>query len=325
MDLKPLAVLLVVLLSVVPVSAADNTSLNPQDAGANMVQAGFDLVIRSLADGIIMIWQAPGKAVNANFDNTTIENINQNESVTEKYGETRSSIMTFVSINVQPDKIKAVQDVEDKTTPIWLLLVLIFILGNLIRNTLARVGYQTYSSSFGTPNLSGEKYVGTVILLCCSYTTPNLVLLLIQACTIASSYFMLSVMDYIEPSIGNAWLYLFMAIGETILAIFFIVRPWVICIVYAVCKLLAVWFLIGIWKGEITWIWSRFFKILTLQPVVIFITCICIIGMQWSHFDQSPGAYLIMFFLLFYICYKWTTGNFDLPGRLTRMAVRRAI
>jgi len=73
MDIKALAVLFVVLLSIVPVSAAD---LNPQDAGANMVQAGFDLVIRSLADGITSLWQAPGEAVNANFDNTTIENIN---------------------------------------------------------------------------------------------------------------------------------------------------------------------------------------------------------------------------------------------------------
>jgi hypothetical protein len=325
MDIKHLAVLFVVLLSVVPVSAADNTSLNPQAAGANMVQAGFDLVIRSLADGIIMIWQAPGKIVNSNFDNTTIENINHNESVTEKYGETRASIMTFVSINVQPDKIKAVQDVEDKTTPIWLLLVVFYILDNPIRNILARAGYHIYSSTFDTPNLSGEKYIGTVILLLCSYATPNIVLILIQACILASSYFMLSVMDYIEPSIGNAWLYLFMAIGETILAIFFIIRPWVICVVYAVCKLLAVWYLIGVWRGEITWVWSRFFKILTLQPVVVFITCICLIGMKWSHFDQSPGAYLIMFFMLFYICYKWMTGNFDLPGKLTRLAVRRAL
>jgi hypothetical protein len=321
MDIKALAVL--VLVSTMPVHAADNTSLNPQDAGANMVQAGFDLVIRSLADGIISLWQSPGKAVNANFDNTTFEQVNVN--VTEKYGHTRSSIMTFVSINVQPDKIKAVQDVEYKTTPIWLLLVVFYILGNPIRNILARAGYQTYSSSFGTPNLSGEKYIGTVILLCCSYATPNLVLLLIQACTIASGYFMLSIMDYIEPSLGNAWLYLFMAIGEAILAVFFIVRPWVICVVYAVCKLLAVWFLIGVWKGEIIWVWSRFFKILTLQPVVIFVTCICLVGIEWSGMGQVTGAYIVMFALLFYISYKWTAGNFDLPGRLTRLAVRSAL
>ena len=198
---------------------------------------------------------------------------------------TRSSIMTFVSINVQPDKIKAVPDVEDKTIPIWLRLVVFYILGNPIRNILARAGYQTYSSTFDTPNLSSEKYVGTVSLLLCSYATPNLVLLLIHACTLASSYFMLSIMDYIEPSLNNAWLYLFMASSETILAIFFIIRPWVICVVYAVCKLLAVCFLVGIWKGEVTWIWSRFFKILTLQPVIIFVTCICIVGMQWSHMD----------------------------------------
>jgi hypothetical protein len=322
MDIKPLAVLFAVLLSIVPVSAA---GLNAQDAGANMVQAGFDLVIRSLADGITMLWQAPGKAVDSNFNNNTMDNITQNSNATQRYGETRSSIMTFVSINIQPDKIEAVQKVEEKTTPVWLLLVVFFILGTPIRNTLARAGYQTYSSHFGTPNLSGEKYVGTVFLLGCSYATPNLVLLVIEACTIVSAYFMLSVMDYIKPSLDNAWLYLFMAIGEALLAVFFIIRPFVICIIYAVCKLLAVWFLSGIWKGEITWVWSRFFKVLTLQPVVIFVTCICIVGIQWSGLYTTPGAYIAMFALLFYICYKWMTGNFDIPGRLTRMAVRRAM
>jgi hypothetical protein len=325
MDMKPLALLFVVLLFVVPVSAADNTSLSHQDAGANMVQAGFNLVIRSLADGITMLWQAPGKAVNSNFDNRTMDNITKNANVTQRYGETRSSIMTFVSMNIQPDKIKAVQYVEEKTTPVWLLLVALFIFGNPIRNVLARAGYQTYTSSFGTPNLSDEKYIGTVILLGCSYATPNIILLIIEACTIASSYFMISIMEYIEPSIDNAWLYLFMAIGEALLAIFFVVRPFVICIVYSVCKLLAVWFLSGIWKGEITWVWSRFFKILTLQPVIIFVTCICIVGIQWSGMDSAPGAYIAMFALLFYICYKWMTGNFDIPGRLTRLAVRRGL
>jgi hypothetical protein len=310
MDLKALAVLLLVLLSIIPADAATE-----QDAGANMIQAGFDLVIRSLADGLKMLWS----------DNGTLKAYENNTNVTQRYGETRSSIMTFVSVNMEPDKIKPVQDFEGKTTPVWLLLVVFYILGNPIRNILARAGYNTYSDIFGRPNLSGEKYIGTVILLALSYATPNLFLVIIQACTIASQYFMLNVMDYIEPSLGNAWLYLFMAIGEALLAVFFIVRPFVICIVYSVCKLLAVWFLIGVWRGEITWIWSRFFKILTLQPVVIFVTCISIVGIQWAHLDQSPGAYIAMFFLLFYICYKWMTGNFDLPGRLTRLAVRSAL
>jgi hypothetical protein len=315
MDLKPLAVLFVVLLSIIPAYAAGNTSLNVQDVGANVIQAGFDLVIRGLADGLRMLWA----------DNGTLKAFDNNTNVTQKYGETRSSIFTFITVNVEPDKIKAVQDIEDKTTPIWLLLVVFYILGNPIRNILARAGYQTYSSNFGSPNLSSEKYVGTVILLIMSYATPNLFLVFLQACTIVSQYFMLNIMDYIEPSLGNAWLYLFMMLGEAFLAVFFIVRPFVICIMYAVCKLLVVWFLIGVWRGEITWVWSRFLKIMTLQPIVIFITCICIVGIKWAGLDQSPGAYIAMFFLLFYICYKWMTGNFDLPGKITRLAVRSAL
>jgi hypothetical protein len=310
MDIKPLAVLLLVLCSIVPVHAA-----TVQDAGANMIQAGIDLVIRSLADGLKMLWS----------DNGTLQAYENNTDVGNKYGETRAAILTFISVNTEPNKITQVQDFEDKTTPIWLFLVLCYILIYPIRNILARTGYNTYVDNFGTPNLSKEKYIGSVILMAVSYATPNIVLLVIQLSTIISRYLMLDIMDYIEPSLGNAWLYLFMAIGEALLAIFFIIRPFAICIVYSVCKLLAIWFLSGMWRGEITWIWSRFFKILTLQPIVIFVTCICIVGIQWAHLDQSPGAYIAMFYLLFYICYKWLVGNFDLPGRLTRLVVRSAI
>jgi len=237
MDLKSIAVLMLVLMSIAPVHAA---TLNPQDAGAGMIQAGCDLVITSLADGISFLWK--GNTLSQAYENNT--------NVTDKYGSTRSAIMTFVSVNTEPNKIKAVQDIEDKTTPIWLILVVFYIFCNPIRNILARAGYETYSSSFGSPNLSGEKYIGTVILLVLSYATPNIVLLLIQFCTVISQYFMLNVMGFIEPSLSNVWLYLFMAIGEAILAVFFIVRPWVICIIYAVCKLLAVWFLVGVWRNE---------------------------------------------------------------------------
>ena len=315
MDIKCLAVLFVMLLSVAPVSAAGNSSLTAQDAGANMVQAGFDLVIRSLADGLRMIWA----------DNGTLKAYDNNTQVTQKYGETRSSIFTFITVNMEPDKIKALQDIENKTTPIWLLLVVLYIFGNPIRNIIAKTGYQTYSSTFDTPNLSGEKYVGTVVLLMMSYATPNIFLLFLRTCTVVSQYFMLNIMDYIEPSLENAWLYLFMMLGEALLAIFFIIRPFVICVVYAVCKLLVVWFLIGVWRGEVTWIWSRFFKIMTLQPVVIFVTCVCLVGMQWANLHTSPGAYMAMFFLLFYICYKWMVGNFDIPGKLTKLAARSAL
>ena len=315
MDIKALAVLFVMLLSVVPVSAVGNTSLTVQDTGAGIVQAGFDLVIRSLADGLRMLWA----------DNSVLKAYDNNTGVTKKYGETRSSIFTFITVNTEPDKIKALQDIENKTTPIWLRLVVFYIFGNPIRNILARMGYQTYSNAFDIPNLSGEKYVGTVVLLILSYATPNLFLVFLRTCTVVSQYFMLNIMDYIEPSLDNAWLYLFMMLGEALLAIFFIIRPFVICVVYAVCKLLVVWFLIGVWRGEVTWIWSRFFKIMTLQPVVIFVTCVCLVGMQWANLHTSPGAYMAMFFLLFYICYKWMVGNFDIPGKLTKLAARSAL
>jgi hypothetical protein len=63
-------------------------------------------------------------------DNGTLKAFDNNTNVTKKYGETRSSIFTFITVNIEPDKIKAVQDIEDKTTPIWLLLVVFYILGN---------------------------------------------------------------------------------------------------------------------------------------------------------------------------------------------------
>jgi hypothetical protein len=137
-----------------------------------------------------------------------------------------------------------------------------------------------------------------------------------------SSYAMMNILDYIAPSLENAWMYLFMAIGEAFVAVFFVIRPWIIDIVYAASRLLAVWYFMGIWRGEAEWVWNKYFKILLLQPVCIFVSCGCLIGIKNAGMENSAGPYFIMFLFIAYINYKWMFGNFGLHtvSRLTRYA-----
>jgi hypothetical protein len=312
MEIKIVFVFIILLLSVMPVDAAD---LNPQDAGEGMIKGGFDLIIISAADGLNSIWK----------DNMFSNGFNNNTNVSKQYGATRSAIFTFVSVNPQPATIEPIAAFEKKTVYVWAFLVFLFIFWTPIRNVLARANYSTYSSAFGDTDFSDSKYVGTLILLLASYFAPQFITFVLDICTVISQYAMLNVLDYIEPSLENAWVYLFMAIVEFGLSIFFVIRPWIIDVVYAASRLLAVWYFVGIWRGESSWVWQRFFKIVSLQPVCIFVACVFLIGIKWAGMENGAGGYLIMFAILFYLCYKWTVGDFNLPSKIGRLAFRRGL
>jgi hypothetical protein len=271
-----------------------------QDVGAGMFQKGMDLVIYEAADGISSIWK----------DNFLSQELKANQNITDEYGASRGLIFTFITMNPHPDQVEPIKKFEENTIATWAFLFIVFAFGMPIRNVIARASHSTYSNVFGEMDLSDNRYIVGAVLVISAFFAPKLVLLSIDICTTVSKYAMLNVLEYIAPSTENSFLYLMMAIGETLTAVFFVVRPWIIDIVYAASRLLAVWYFLGIWKEEVTWIWSKYFKVLLLQPVCIFVTCACIITIKWAGMENMPGVYIILFLFIAYINYKWMFGNF---------------
>ena len=302
MFFKTVFVLIILLFSISIVSAAEGPS--PEDAGAGMIKKGIDMVIMSLADALNQLWQG----------NMFSEDFNNNSNITEERGATLSAILTLVSANPNPQNIEPLEKFKDSTKYIWVFVVSLFIFGNPMINKYARALPDTYHSAFGDRYVSDEKFIGTTFLLIASYYAPHFVLMFLDISTALSKYFMLNVLDYIEPSLENAWMYLFMAIGELLLAAFFIIRPWAIDIFYGASILFALWYFLGIWREEAKWAWEKFFKITLMQVVCVFVACVCIISIKWAGLELVAGPYVIMFVFIAYICWKFLFGNFGLSA-----------
>lgn len=302
MFFKTVVVLMILLLSVYPVCAA--TGPTPGEAGAGMIKDGSDMIIMSLAEALNSFWQG----------NMFSEDFNNNTNITNEKGATLSAILTLVSANPNPQNIEPLEKFKNTTKYIWVFIVSLFIFGNPVINKYAKVLPDTYRSAFGDRYVSDEKFVGTTLLLIASYYAPNFVLIFLDVSTALSKYCMLNVLDYIEPSLDNAWMYLFMAIGELLLAAFFIIRPWAIDIFYGASILFALWYFIGIWREEAKWVWIKFFKITLMQVVCVFVTCVSIISIKWAGIDDIAGVYVLLFVFIAYICWKFLLGNFGLSA-----------
>jgi hypothetical protein len=272
------------------------------DLAADVLVKASDLIFRSAADGISTIWKG----------NNVTKALDENKNVTDEYGATRGTIYTFITHNPKPDEIPPIKKFEDSTYGPWAFLLAVFIFGVPIKNTILRSNPEAYSNAFGKYDISDNKYIGGAVLVAVAYFAPDFVLFTIDCCTYLSQYAMMNVLEYIEPSFDNAYMYFFMAVGEAFVSAFFIVRPWIIDMVYAASRLLAVWYFIGIWHGEVTWIWDKYFKILTLQVVCIFFTCGCLIGIKYEGWEDSAGPYIVMFLFIFLLCYAWMFENYGM-------------
>jgi hypothetical protein len=284
------------------VTVPEKTSVDysESDYGASMVQKGLDLAVISLADGIASIWK----------DNRATNEFNKNSIVTEEYGATRGAIFTFVTVNPEPDKIGPIQKFESESKAVWAFLVCVFILGFVMFANIARANKSAYSYSLGDHDFSDSRFIGGSILCMAAYLAPKAVLVSLDLCTALSQFAMLNVLDYIEPSLENAYLYFMMTLGETLVAVFFIVRPWIIDIAYAASRLVVVIYFMGFFQDEIRWAFSKYVKVLLLQPVCIFFSCVCLIAVKWAGMENASGAYIIMFLFIAWINYKWMFSNF---------------
>lgn len=270
---------------------------------------GFDLIIISFADAISSIWK----------NNIAVQKLGENEAVIEEYGLLRGGIFTLVSANIQPDEIEAIAEFEKNTKAEWVFLVCVYILGFVMFANIERAKRGIFASTLSKHDLSDSRFVGGAVLCMASFLAPRLILVALDVCTGVSQFFMINVMDYIEPSVDNAYMYLFMTIGESLIAIFFIIRQWAIDIVYVFSRFLVIIYIMGFFQDELLWVYSKFKKILALQPVCVGVACICLVAIKSANMEDATGAYILMFLFIAYILKEWMFG-----GVLDK-SVRRAV
>lgn len=298
------------LLIVLPGSAAeDSEDFEESDYAANIIQKGSDLIIINAADGLGSIWK----------NNTFTEGMNETQDVTDEYGATRGAITALVTVNPHPDQIPAIKNFEQNTKSEWIFLIAVYILSYVSASRLERSKRTIFTRALNNYDLSDNRFVAGVFACMASYAAPRVLLITYDVCTVVSKWAMIEVMDYIEPSAENAYMYFMMMIGETLVAVPFIIRQWVLDVGYAASRFLIVLFIMGFFQDEILWMWEKFKKILALQPVCVFVACIIMAAIKANGLENVGGAYVIMFFVIACFIKEWMV-----PGVVTRTVNRAA-
>lgn len=282
------------------ISEQKEKDYSQQDLGAGMVQKGIDLFVISAADGISSIWK--GNSVSKKFD--------ENQNITDEYGATRGALFTLITENPHPNEIGVIQEFVVESKAEWAFLVSMYIFGFVFASRIEHTRSKYFAKALSSTDLSDNRFILGALVCMCSFLCPRLVLLSIYICTAVSQYFMIHALDYIEPSIDNAMMYFFMALGELAVAAFFVIRQWYIDIFYMLSHFIPCFYMMGVFKSEIEWAYSKYKKLLTLQPLCILIASVSIIVIKENGWEDATGIYVIMFLAIGYICWQWVIGGY---------------
>jgi|GEM_PF-4775115 len=300
--------LMLLSIAIHPAAAAEDNYTN-EDYAVSIAQKCTDGVIMHTADGISSVWQ----------NSTFAMAYNDSSDVTHEYGETRGAITALVTAKPHPEKIETIQKWEENSKNEWAFLIVVYIFSFMLVNRVRRTKQTAFTKALSDYDLSDNRFIFGVFACIASYAAPRAILILSDICAAVSKYAMIEIMDYIEPSTNNAIMYLFMMLGEAFVAVPFIIRLWVIDTMYAAARFLVVLYIIGICQDEIAWIWEKFKKILAIQPVCVFVSCIMLAAIKAEHMEANPGAYAILFFTVAYVIKEWMV-----PGVVTRTVKRTA-
>src|SRR5665647_191397 len=196
--------------------ASDYSASN---AGADMVAKGGNMFVRSLVDGMY-----------SSFDNNT--------AINNQFGTVRGALFTTITHVPDPYSIPEVKVLYKNYNALAIFFVLLFILGEFTNRNLARM--KVTESVFGTKDLSTSKFMGGITMCFIGLFANFMFMGVLKITEALSQYAMFTVMDSIAPSPDNLLLYAGMALCDISVAIFFMIRYFVIIAFAIVCTLVAV-------------------------------------------------------------------------------------
>lgn len=266
---------------------------------AGGVETGFENILIKAANAIGSVWK-----------NSLVKHkVDENGQVIDEYGNVRGGIFVGVTENVEPDKIGPVSDFQKKTKADWVLAVFVFLFGYTFAAKIQKTKNEVFAHALHNYDFSESRYVISAMLAVGSYMAPRAVILYVEIISYLSQRFMLPVMDYIEPSAENAYMFFFMTIGETLVGGGFLIRQWVITAAYALASFLLLAYVYG-WQREKLrelFTWTR--KIIDLQLIAVATASFCLIHIKWFHLENIGAPYLVMFLFIAYVMKNYLVGG----------------
>jgi len=281
------AILFFLLFFSYPVLAADYSAT---DVGAGMVSAGIGQFFKDQINGMY-----------SSFQNNT--------AINSQFGTARGALYTVITYVPDPYADPTIKSIFLNYRALSIFFVVLFIIGEFMNRNLARM--KVSENVFGNRDLSTSKFVGGVAMCFLGLFANFIFMFALQVIRVLSQFAMSNVLDSIAPSPDNLILYVMMAICDFTVFIFFIIRFFIIYAVAVLCTVLAVLLVPESSRDFAKKSIDHIVRILLLQPVAIFFTCLGILVMKNLPVALQPFGYIGLTVFVFLVCLYMLIGDFE--------------
>lgn len=267
-------------------------SIQSADAVSGWVTAGLNGWLRGLIDGMYN-----------SFDN--------NAAVTSKFGTARGALFTVITYVPNPYQDSTIKGLYTNYNNLAIFAVIIFIFGEWSNRNLARM--KVTSSVFGDKDLSTSRFYGGLCMCGVALAANIFYMLALQIVQALSQFTMSNVLDSIAPSPDNLILYFMMAVCDLTVFVFFIIRYFLIFAVAVLCTIIAVLLVPDFSRDFAKKSIDHILRILLLQPVAIFFTCLGILAMKNlpTNSGMQAAGYVGLTVFVFLVCLYMLIGDFE--------------
>jgi hypothetical protein len=266
-------------------------SIPGSDIIPGLVTAGLNGWLKGLIDGVY-----------GSFDNV---------STASQFGSPRGAIFKVITFVPDPYQDSTIKSLYLNYNNLAIFFVIIFIFGEWCNRNLARM--KVTSSVFGDKDLSTSKFFGG-LAMCGVALAANLIYMFsLQIIQALSQFAMSNVLDSIAPSPDNLLLYAMMALCDLTVFIFFVIRYFIIYAVAVLCTLIAVLLVPDFSRDFAKKSIDHIVRILLLQPVAIFFTCLGILALKNLPANSGLQAvgYIGLTVFIFLVCLYMLIGDFE--------------
>jgi hypothetical protein len=237
---------------------------------------------------------------------TSFEN---NSAVKNQFGSPRGALYTAITYVPNPYEDPTIKGLYQNYNALAIFFVIIFIFGEWSNRRLASM--KVTSSVFGDKDLSTSKFFGGLAMCGIALFANLLYMYALQIIQALSQFAMANVLDSIAPSPDNLILYFMMALCDLTVFIFFVIRYFIIYAVAVLCTIIAVLLVPDFSRDFAKKTIDHIIRILLLQPVAIFFTCLGILTMKGLPSQLQPFGYIGLTVFIFLVCLYMLIGDFE--------------
>jgi hypothetical protein len=239
----------------------------------------------------------------------------------DEHGNTAGMIYTAVTFVPNPYENNTIVELYGGYVNLCIFLTVMFILGESVNRSAARMRI-TSSSKYSIPP---RRLVGGLAMCMFAMMGNVFYMLVLDVIKALNRFITMPVIPAMTPDPEHTITFLMMGLCDLLVMIFFIIRYFLIYIFAVICGVIFVLLVFKISRDFSQNVIEKMIRILALQPASLFVTSVCILGMDSLPMPLQPLGYVGVTVVIFLTCYYFMFGNFTLLKTGINLAVSKGL